>query len=823
MPAYRSAGGLDDPSLADGDVGFVGMDARRSPEQLGQGEVVLSRNGRMEGYWQGRKGLDSKSGSLVGDIEPLQLPFFLPSGTLGKRTISSATRSGNVVTLVLSGAHGLTGTAWLTIGDIETPGSPPLTGTNNVPAGAYLMSVVDSDELSFAHTGANETFSVNGTTGVVQAQIDNNSAPAIRGSCLFSDPSTSASESIILATNDVAKRLSLETFATPTDIAYPTGSVLSADVDMIQAFDRVYLFRKGEVPWEWIPAGRPLVSAAQSGTTVTIGLTAHGFTAGDSVVISGLTGGSPTENGTFEVATASLDSFTYTAVSSQTVTYGVTSAKATGGFTKVQSGAYTQPQTFAITAKDVDVVSGKVTATVVSNNTIKVGDFVTIYEAVTTALASMVGKSYQVVTATSTTIEWYAPVGNYNTSSSDVFEFGGRFSVGGGFIHMPAPPWAVYFQRRLWCPFWYTPTGAAGAATYSYKNEMDQIVASDILDGNTFDQLFSQFRITGGIADYVVGMHPFYDDALMVLNRNSLHLVAGTQGTLSDTVVKELTREVGCMARKSIVGMANAVFFLSDNGIYGVEFANDYNLRGVQEPLSKPIQPYIDRINKSLADRAVAVYFNNRYYIALPLDKSPGQGDAQGNNSILVFNMLNKGWESVDTFAEGFNIANFHIGLSGARNNLYAIAAKGGAHLMEARDQPVDRLIISSDTIEDHPVASLLRTRGYKLDTMERKKFSRMQVQCQSGDEASDLVFKFESEDPDAVQFDVGTLAGAIGDDLPSNESANVRYRLGNPRGLYGILTIEANIVGSYPVGRPKISSVMVEGTVTNRQTITQY
>ena len=98
-----------------------------------------------------------------------------------------------------------------------------------------------------------------------------------------------------------------------------------------------------------------------------------------------------------------------------------------------------------------------------------------------------------------------------------------------------------------------------------------------------------------------------------------------------------------------------------------------------------------------------------------------------------------------------------------------------------------------------------------------------MQVQCQSGDDASDLLFQFESEDPDAVQFEVGTLAGAIGQDLPSNESANVRYRLGNPRGLYGILTIEANIVGSYPVGRPKISSVMVEGTVTNRQTITQY
>ena len=103
-------------------------------------------------------------------------------------------------------------------------------------------------------------------------------------------------------------------------------------------------------------------------------------------------------------------------------------------------------------------------------------------------------------------------------------------------------------------------------------------------------------------------------DKLVVLNRNSLHLISGTTGSLTDAKVTQLTTEVGCLAKKSVVMKGNAMFFLSDDGVYAVEFLNDYNLRGADEPISKNIQPYIDRINKDLAAEAVAVLFNNRYF-----------------------------------------------------------------------------------------------------------------------------------------------------------------------------------------------------------------
>jgi hypothetical protein len=95
------------------------------------------------------------------------------------------------------------------------------------------------------------------------------------------------------------------------------------------------------------------------------------------VVIAGLTSGTP-PNGTFTVATiVDQDSFTFVASGiSTSTTFVTTVATMTDGFTLSPGGAYTQPQVFNIQAKDVDVVSGLVSATVVGNTTIPAGDII---------------------------------------------------------------------------------------------------------------------------------------------------------------------------------------------------------------------------------------------------------------------------------------------------------------------------------------------------------------------------------------------------------------------------------------------------------------
>jgi hypothetical protein len=823
MSQFRSTGGLDDAIAADGDRGFFGVNQRLQLNQLEAGEVRESLNGRMEGFWRPRKSVVSVSPVLTTGGTPLNLPFhILPSPFY--LAITAVSYAANVVTITVTG-HGLTiGEA----GNLTVSGIT-FTGTDNNGVKAVTAATVNT--LTFPVTGVTAV-ALGATPRITQIDINDAAASDVLASCMFSDPNESNKEYIIVALETLAKKIDLSTTPyTATTIPYPVGATVGSNCDMLQCFDKVMIMRDGQQALEWYPNGRAILSAssnatASPNTVVTIRVREHGLTAGSSVVIAGLTSGTP-PNGTFTVATiVDQDSFTFVASGiSTSTTFVTTAATMTDGFTLSPGGAYTQPQVFNIQAKDVDVVSGLVSAKVVGNTTIFAGDVIIVYATATTDFQAMLGNSYQVVNATTTLIEWYAPIGNYNTSSSDIFEFGGRFSVGGGFMHQPGAPWATYFQRRLFVPFYYSQSGTFSAPVYTSRKISDEIAVSDLLDTTTFDQIENQFRITGGTADYVVAMHGFYDDSLVVLNRNSIHLVAQTQGSLSDTVVKELTGEVGCLARKTVVMQANNMLFLADEGIYGLTFLNDYNLRGTEEPLSKNIQPYIDRINKNLAGESVAVYFNNRYYIAVPLDSVAGSNDARGNNAVLIYNFLNKGWESLDTYGDSrFLIKNFITASAGVRNNLYVVSANGGLHQIDAADSSVDRLSVTNENTDvvTPTINSYVTSRGYDFKTLERKRFTDAQVQMQNlSGETGEYDIAFATEDPDSAES-IGTTTTFLGGQIlsPSTsgeaETASIRCRLGGQRGYTGTITLTRTI------GSPKIHSIQVAGSITNRQILSQ-
>jgi hypothetical protein len=802
----QSRSAMDDAQASDGDGGFAGVNQRLQLNQLEAGEVRESLNGRMEGYWKPRRGVVARTGSLVSGGSPLQLPFFLIDVA---KNITAASVAAGVVTITITG-HGLTGTA---LGRITG-----LVG-DAVMDGDFVLTVTGVDTLTYPVVGLT---SISDQTGTLTTTPINDAANVnVRASCLFSDPNSSNAESVVLALDSKAILVDLDGYTTQ-DIEYPTGQSLAGDTDMIQAFDRVYLFREGQQAFEWFPNGRQIESASSSAFTVTMRVRDHGLTVADSIVVSGLTGGVPA-NGTFAVVSITdKDVFTYTFTTSQTVTFGVTDAVMKADFTLVPGGVYTQPQVFISTTGTV--TSGVVSLTVSGNTTIVKGDTIVVYETNIPTFSSISGQSFEVLSATTTNISFIAPVANLaSISGSQQIEFGGRFSVGGGFIHQPAPPWGVYFQRRLWVPFYYTPAGTFNTPTYTDRNITDEISISDILDSHTFDQIANQFRITGGTADYLVAMQGFYDDKLVVLNRNSLHLISGTAGSLNDTKVTQLTDEVGCLARKSVVMKGNAMFFLSDEGVYAVEFLNDYNLRGADEPISKNIQPYIDRINKNLSADAVGVLFNNRYYLAVALDSVVGANDALGNNTILVFNFLNKAWESIDTFgASDFAIKNIIIGSAAERNNLYAVTSLGGLHELEAVETSNDTLV-SGGVATSFSIDSSLTTRGYALGNLDRKRFTDGQVtmQCVDGG-LGEYAISFAAEDPDNNQS-IGTTTNFLGGTVlgtgssPEDETGNIRFRLGGIRGYVGSLTLTRTI------GSPKITSIKVTGSVTNRQIISQF
>ena len=810
MSQYRSTGGLDDAIASDGDKAFNSVNLRDQLNQLLPTEVRESVNGRMEGYWKPRKSVYSRTGALVSGGNPLQLPFFLIDAA---KNTTTATVASGVVTLTTSAAHGLTGSGLARIAGLVG---------DAVMDGDFVLTVTGASTLTYSVAGLTTISDQVGT--ISQTPVNDSAAGNVRASCLFSNPNEQSKEYVIVALDTVAKKIDLDTYAVTT-ITYPASETVDTFTDMQQCFDKVILFRdrKQALVWDGIAGAftvmaggnytQPVIIDDNNNTVILNGVATvthaagHGLVEGDLIQIIAISSSPPAGpviGDQYHVASVPIVTKTITAVTYSTTTITIDSNShglvvgeeiTVSGLTQV--GGSSINGTFLITAKTANTINYVVTTapTSVALGTlpqITIGNTFTIY------------------------VDWV-------DHPLHTITFTKPQSSGGGFMHLPGAPWGTYFQRRLFVPYYYDQSGT-GTITWVDRNIRDEVAISDILDENTYDQIYNQFRISGGTADQVVAMHGFFDDTMIVLNRNSIHSISNTSGNLTDTVVRELTSEIGCLARKTVLMRGNTMYFLSDNGVYGLEFLNDYNLRGMDQPLSKNIQPYIDRINPDKADKAVAVYFDNRYFLAVPLDSVAGANDAIGNNAVLVYNFLNKGWESIDTYGDSqFVITDYIKASGGVRDNLYAITSNGGLHQMEFAESINDRLSVSNidSTIVTPQIAASLTSRGYNFGNLDRKRFTDTQIQMQNlAGETGEYSISFAAEDPDFATA-IGTTSTFLGGMLtPSTaneaETATIRCRIGGVRGFTGTLLLNRT------QGSPKIHSIMVAGSVTNRQIISQ-
>lgn len=280
----------------------------------------------------------------------------------------------------------------------------------------------------------------------------------------------------------------------------------------------------------------------------------------------------------------------------------------------------------------------------------------------------------------------------------------------------------------------------------------DTISVSNFLDFNDWDAL-DAFTINNGSNDQVVGVAPWTLNEFLVFMRNSIFYVnVGSNRYLTgdalsnDSYVKTLATDIGCSARKSIVQAGGGVFFLSDNGVYFLQpqpaSAESMKLLTMSDPISAPIDDVIQRINRTYAHRAVATYWNNRYYLAVPLDSSVD------NNAILVYNFILKQWESVDTYPSGFDVFDFVIAKRDNQRRMYIVDTDKGIFLSEQLNwdeyqdwavgdpnagKPVLPFYIPT-TLEAlsfpaNPINAILKTRRYSFNSIGDKRFSTAEVE----------------------------------------------------------------------------------------------
>ena len=201
------------------------------------------------------------------------------------------------------------------------------------------------------------------------------------------------------------------------------------------------------------------------------------------------------------------------------------------------------------------------------------------------------------------------------------------------------------------------------------QTDHNTIKVSHYLSDSTWSAL-DVFTINDGSSDTLVAITPWTLNEFVIFMRNSIFYAAagvganasGDAATESDSYIKSLASDIGCIAKGSIVQAGGGILFLSDNGVYILNPAGAGNGAGntpegmrlltIAEPLSSPISDVIARINFNAVENAVATYWENRYYLAVPLD------DSEANNAVLVYNFINKAWESVDTYPVNASIEN---------------------------------------------------------------------------------------------------------------------------------------------------------------------
>jgi len=799
MAEYRTYAQLDDRISKDGDVGFIGFNNRMRPDQLPPSLLADAQNMRTDrrGEAQVRKGLELIVSPLTTGSDALTLPFYL----VADDTSVTATQTGGAVVLT-----NVTATNFPSTGTVNVSGVSGLTPAVN---GNRAFTKNSSTQITIADQTYSGTAS--GTATVKFGILNDGAVNAIYSSCSFSDPNASGSQYIIFSANTKAVAVNIAN-GTTTDLAYPSGVTVSNEGSMLQAFNKVFIFRDGRTALENNLTLSAISSATVTGSSNTASITTstnHNLVTGDLVTIHNLGFSTTDPNGSAKTITrVDNTTFTYSLTASGDETYTVSSASLVStDFKKVASGTYTQP--IPLSLSDIDYADGiaTATATTAAVATLLVGDTLTFTEAGSSTYT--LGDTIVVKSIPSTTTFTFITDKADTTNKNGTVQK--RVSVGLGFSHMPAPPYAAYHERRLVMPFKFDVD--ASPDSFSSRGTLDEIIASDLLDSDTYDQIYAQYRFNAGEADFNVGLHSFSEDNLMVFNRNSIHLVTNTT-SIQAASARLLTNEVGCVARQSIIQVGNQVIFLSDNGVYSTQFFDEYNLRGTETPLSEAINLTIKRINKSHWDKSVAVYFDNRYFLAVPLD------DSTKNNAIIIYNFLNKQWESIDQVNDtDFHISNLLVVGEGTARGVYAVNDIGGVQKLDERVDGVDRVVTQiGGSAKSINIPGSLTTRQYTLGNLERKTWKQFEMHIESGaSTVSNFDMSAETENPDA-SLPLGELSNFVGStstpqNLPQAEDVSIRGRIGNRRG-YGIQFTINNTLG-----RPKIRAIEAEASISFRST----
>jgi hypothetical protein len=356
-----------------------------------------------------------------------------------------------------------------------------------------------------------------------------------------------------------------------SEMVLPAGVTLRAPCKLVQAFDKLYLFRGRHLdtlvcddvtvgwarPFALWAAGTytvntevaygPLItvsSATTTGTTATVTTaTPHGYITGADVTIRGIT--ETAYNGRKSITVTGDTTFTYT------ITAGTTT-----------------PATGATKTVSDDRFVYKVNVASTSN----------------------------VPTHADWTRQYYT---------------------------LPRGEYAVHHSNQMFVATAYNPD------TGLYDAKVDYLVATDYLDALHFNWN-DELRVNQGAEDQLVAAVSMKDNRIICFRNRSigeLSLAGADPDLLDDARLDWKAMPIGLAAPEAVAVVGAEVYYLAQgHGVTGLRYTETNQIQGIDVPLSDDIQPIIDRINWNYASGACMAWWDSKLYVALPLDSAELEG-----------------------------------------------------------------------------------------------------------------------------------------------------------------------------------------------------
>jgi hypothetical protein len=205
---------------------------------------------------------------------------------------------------------------------------------------------------------------------------------------------------------------------------------------------------------------------------------------------------------------------------------------------------------------------------------------------------------------------------------------------------------AVFFRQRLWVL-------KDNLLYYSTVAPTDMSAA--------FNRTTNAFLFDVGTEQAII---PLRTEGLVVMGSDRVQAInPSTTPVASDKVENILN--IGCVEGKTAVQVGDDILFLAPDGVRALFRSQQDKLQtGNSYPLSFAIKTELEDISWAYINKARAVYFDNKYFLALPTAGSTT------NNKVWVYFPASNAWAVID----GWNVGAWaKIKYSGGEEELYYI------------------------------------------------------------------------------------------------------------------------------------------------------